>query len=323
MFRLDSDIRINGIQFSRVESIKIEKDASRIDNVCTIKIPTTARIERGGEVITEIETSKVFKSGDEVSISIGYDGNLREEFRGFVRKVHPKTPLEIECDDEIYLLRRKNLKASFKNTTLKSLLEFIVKHTGIRLSENIPVINFDVFYFKNISAARALQKIKDEYGLTIYFRDWMELYVGVYNDNDGVQVKFSTDVNINRQQLEWVTEDDVRLKIKAINVRKNNTKQEIEFGDEDGEIRTIYFYNLSSKEDLRTKAKQELERIKYEGYRGSITTFLLPVADVGNIAIYQDADFPERSGRYLIDSSIITYSRDGGRRKIKLGVKIP
>lgn len=322
MFVLTSYITIGDKSFRRIHSVEISTSVKRIEDTAVVKIPTTARLERAGEYITEIETAKAFAPGDEVVIELGYDGQLREEFRGFVKIVRPNIPIEIECEDEIYLLKRKNLKASFKNTTLKKLLEYIIKDTGISLASDVPVINFDTFYFKNISAAKALQTIKEQYGLQMYFSEWMTLFVGLISDNDDQVIKYEIGRNVIDSSLEFNDEGDVNLKVKAINVKPDNTTIEETVGDPDGELRTLYFYNVESTSELKTRALEELKKYKFTGYRGGFKTFLLPNAQVGNVARIIDPNFPERAGDYKIDEVTTTYGQNGARRKIKPGIKL-
>jgi hypothetical protein len=322
MFLLGAEITIGGKRFTRVNAVEIEDDFRKLETTATIKMPTTARLLRSGEFISEVETAKAFSVGDEVVVKCGYDGELNEEFHGFVRKIRPTTPLEIECEDATWLLKRKNLQKSFGASTLKTILEYILSGTGITLAGEPPIINFKKFYFKNVSAAKALMKLKDEYGLTIYFKEWKSLFVGISSDSDDVLVKYRFGVNVIDHDLTWENEEDVRLKIKAVNIKPDNTQVEATVGDEDGELRTLFFYDLESKAELETRAKEEMRKYRFSGYKGSFTAFLRPVCRVGNVVQIQDPDFPERDGKYLVEKTVVTYGEGGGRRKITPGLKV-
>lgn len=321
MYVLNCNIEINGKRFTRVSEVKIESSAKLLEDTATVKIPTTARLERQGEFISEVETAKQFKVGDPVRIELGYDGNVYEVFEGYVMKIAPGVPLEIQCIDATWLLRRKNCKKSFQSTTLKNLLEFILDGTGITLKGEVPGINLAPYYLKNISAASALQKIKERYGLTLYLKD-MQLHVGLASYTDDVIVKYELGTNIIDNDLTWVNEDDTRIKIKAILIKKDNTKIEKEVGDGDGETRTLYFYNLDSAANLETLALQEIKKYKYAGYKGGINTFLIPGVRVGNVARMADPQFSERSGDYIVDKVTTTFGQNGARRKVELGLKV-
>lgn len=321
MYVLTADIKIAGKKFTRVNSVKIESSAKVLEDTATIIIPATARMERAGQFVSEVETAKAFEVGDPVFIMLGYDGDLKVEFRGFVSKIKPGTPLEIECIDSTWLLRRKNCKGSFKNTTLKKLLEFILNDTGITLEGEIPGIEFKTYYLKNVTAASAIQELKERYGLTLYMAG-TKLRVGLTSFTDKVVVKYGLGENVIENDLEWVNEDDTRIKVKAVHIKKDNTKIEKTYGDEDGELRTVYFYDLDKGADLEKMAVAEAGKYKFTGYDGGFTTFLLPYAQVGNVARINDKQFGERAGDYLIDKVTTTYGTNGARRKIELGIKL-
>lgn len=62
------EIIINQDTFRRVAEVTIEKSLKTIGAKATIRIPASARLERQGEFITEVETAKRFNRGDAVFI---------------------------------------------------------------------------------------------------------------------------------------------------------------------------------------------------------------------------------------------------------------
>lgn len=326
MYVLNADIQVitqtGTIKFSRVNEVEIESSAKVLEDTATIRIPTTARLERQGEFISEVETAKQFAVGDQVAINLGYNGDVREEFYGYISRILPGTPLEIQCIDAVWLLRRKNCKGSFKNLDLADLLEEILNGTGIELRGEIPDIRFKTYYLKNVSAASALQELKERYGLTIYMANFNQLHVGLTSFTDNVVVKYGFGENMIENDLEWINEDDTRIRIKAVHVRKDNTKIEKEYGDQDGELRTVYFYDLDKASDLEKMAKAEAAKYKYTGYKGGFKTFLIPTVQVGNVARLRDKQYAERNGDYLVDKVTTTFGTSGARRKIELGLKV-
>ncbi len=324
---LTAEIAINGNLFKRVAEVEIESSAKLIEDTCKIKMPATARLVRAGKFVTAVETAKYFKVGDEVVVKLGYDGRLRTEFVGFVKSIKPGTPVEIVCEDAVYLLRRKNLKKAFKKVTLKTLLDYIVEGTGIKISEKIPNVTFDVFYFRDTSAAYALQKLKEEFGLLIYFISPKVLHAALAYHNDQKEVKYviGKKGNVIGDSLEWQEEDDVKVRIKAVHIRKDNTKITRFYPEKEnheGELKTIFVYNLSNIKDLEQRAKQESLKYRYTGYKGSLDSFLIPVVERGNVANIINEDFPEKSGKYIVDKVTITYGTSGARRKVEIGLKV-
>lgn len=322
MFRVGFEAEIGNVKFSRLHSVEIENSMKKLGKRARLKLPTTARLKQKGKFVGEVETAKQFNVGDLVIIRFGYDEDLNEEFRGYVRKILPTTPLEIECEDAVYALKRKALKKSFRATTLKEIVEFVLKDTGIELVNEMPTINFSKFMFKNVNAAQVLEKLRKDYGLTIYFRDFKKLVVGLSSESDDTVVKYTIGQNVISHDLEWENEENVKLKIKAVAVSKDNEFTTREVGDLDGEQRTIYFYNLPSTANLEERAKEEILKYKYSGYRGDLTVFLIPECRVGNTVRLKDENFENPEGDYLVKSVKTTLSDSGGRRRIELGIKL-
>lgn len=322
MFVIGFEATIGELKFKRLHSVEIQESMKTLGKTAILKLPTTARLEYSNEVIAEVELAKTFSVGDEVVINFGYDGDLKEEFRGYVRKIKPTTPLEIECEDEVFTLKRKALKKTFRNTTLAELLNFILQGTGIEIGNEIPQIEFRTFMFKNINAAQAIEKLRKEYGLTIYFKSLKELVVGLASETNGTLIKYTIGQNVINHNLEWEDEKNVRLKIKAVSVSKDNKFTSKTVGDLDGEQRTIYFYNLPSGADMEQLAKEEILKYRYTGYRGSLTGFLLPVPKLGNTLRFTDENFVNNEGDYLVESVKTTLGQNGGRRKVTLGIKL-
>lgn len=330
LFIPNIQVNIGKYRFDRVAECTVTKSGKLLENTASIKIPRTGNLRQKGKLSTSTDTNRIFKPGDEVRIQMGYngtmaqnftDGTKQEEFRGYVRHVKTGVPVEIVCEDQTWVLKRKNLHASFGKTTLKKLLEFILAGTGIKLVKDVPGIDFKKFIFRNVTAAQALQKIKEKYGLTIYFKDWNLLFVGIAFEQDTYQLIYEVGTNVISDDLEFVDEDETRLSCKAILMKKDNTRVVKQVGDPYGEKRTLYFYNIAEA-DLEKVATEELKKYKYTGYKGSITTFLIPNPRLGMRALFRDLAFPERNGKYLADKIETTFTTNGVRRKINLGLKV-
>lgn len=329
-YTVEMDIRVGGFRFSRANGVEVRKSTSTIGATANIKMPVSAVLENKGERTGLVEVQKALKVGDPVSITLRYHTRTRdyenEEFTGYVKKINPTIPLELECEDNNYLLRKKNINKSWKSTTLKEVLEEIVKGTGIGLTDNLPGVTLSPFYLKNTDGAFALQKLADEYGLTIYFKKDGSLYAGLaYTENNGEETLTLNGENTNvidADELKYRRAEDVKLKIKAISIRGDNTKIETELGDEDGALRTLNFYNIDSLAKLKELAKQEMQKYKFDGYEGSVKCFLIPFVEPGYKVNIKDEMFPDRAGSYFVESTKVIVGDGGIRRTIEISVKL-
>jgi hypothetical protein len=323
MYVIDIQARIGGKRFFRINSLSVESSLTQIGTKAELTLPTTARLTRAGEFVSEVETAKAFQVGDEVEVLAGYDGDLRTEFRGYVRRVSPTIPLKLELEDGVYLLRRKNVKRSWRSVTLAEVITFLLEDTGIEVVGEIPGITFSPFYLKNVTAAYALQKLRDRYALTIYFRLDGKLYVGLIGGTDRVRVKYRVGRNVVDHRLEWQSKDDVRLRVKAILIRRDGSRLEEEIGSPDGELRTLHFYDLADGQTLKQRAEEELLKFQRDGYSGSLTGWLVPECRIGNTVDLADETWENnREGDYLAEGVTTTIDSGGARRRVKLGLKL-
>ena len=121
--------------------------------------------------------------------------------------------------------------------------------------------------------------------------------------------------------MKYQLANDVKLKVKAICYYKDGTKIEGEIGEEGGETKTLYYYDVKDAKELKTLAGEELKRYSFDGYRGKIETFLFPFSLPGMVAELDDPVYQERNGTYFIESTEVSFSTQGARRTVELGIK--
>lgn len=319
MFTLACEITVGNYRFRQVNSIEIKTSWRELGDTAIIKLPNL-----------KDKLDKVFVEGDQVSITLGYlDKYSGQEFVGFVDVIKPNIPFELHCEDHTYYLKRTNLKKAWRAVTLKELIQFIVDETNaahgtsITLHPDIPVVNFEKFRLNNVTGYTAMTKLKEEYGLTAYFRG-EQLYVGLaYKEAIG-EVGYRMDWNVIGNDLTYRRADQVKIKLKAIGITKDNKQVPVPVGDEEGEERTLFFYGITNEAKLKELGEEELKKLKYEGFEGSLKTFLIPFAKHGMNARIEDPQYNEgRSGIYRIDSVTTTFNTsDGAKREVELGIRL-
>lgn len=291
-------------------------------DTAVITVPLSARLRQSNQVAM-VETAKQFVRGDKVEISLGYNGKLRTEFVGFVKQLNYKRPLEIECEDWIFPLRTISIHNSWKSVTLKDLLSYVAGKAGFTVMAGVPDITIEKFVSADKTALWILQEIKDKYGLALYFTKENELYYGLLYGKNAGTVKYNFDLNVlDAGDLKWIDENDVKLKIKAVSFEKSGKRLEASIGDNNGEVRTLNFYDVKDKAQLEKLAKAEIEKYKYTGYRGNIKTFLEPFAEPCMTADITDPRFTDRSGKYYIETVETTFGQSGARRRVEIGIKL-
>ena len=314
-------------RFNRVTAAEIRKSTQLLVDTALIRLPTTA-LMKDVKASTTVEVANEVKVGMPVSIRLWYQGgeNQAITFLGYVKRVNRKTPVEIECEDAIGLLRQKNLCKDWKDTTLETILQEIVNGTGITLAAGIPAISLKTFYLKNVNGMEALQRIRDEFGLSVYMNASNELYCGLaYRENYG-QATYCLNGDsaniVQADRLQWQEKSDVRVCVKAIGVKADNSCIAVTVGDQGGALSVLRFYNIESEGELKALANQELSKLQFEGYRGKITAFLIPGVFPGMVAEIKDEKYPLRQGHYFIESVRTAFGTDGCRNEVELGTKV-
>jgi hypothetical protein len=321
MFVLAAKIEIGDYVFTSINDVEITKSTEDLVDTAVIKLPTKFKIKDSG--VQKYIEEAIFP-GDKVKITLAYEGKYEGvEFTGFVAKVSPKIPLEIHCEDAMWLLRRKNVNKAFGKTTLKEVLLEVIKDTGLKLSAKVPGFVIDKLIIKNANGTQVLQKLKEDFALSIYLDDNGDLYAGLEQMNNIGQVAiYDLNYNLVENNLEFKTDEEKKLKIRYTYIAKDNKRKKVEVGDENGELRTFFTSVVSDEKKLTEMANAELKKNKYAGFEGSVKSFLIPFATRGMAAQIIDKEHENRQGKYFIKKTVTSFGMGGARRDVTIGNKI-
>ena len=309
MFTLSSEITIGGKRFDGVHDVRIKRSIYELAATATVKVPVTAVLKQSGKPATEVEVAKEIKAGDPVEIRLGYDGILNMEFKGYVKQLNLKTPLEIVCEDAFYLCRKKSVTLSGKTT-----LADVIGKCGLKAGYTAK-LSMESFQVPNKPVSWVLAKLKKDYGLAVFFDFDGRVYASEPFKTVDETVKYRLRYNVIRDDdLKYQLAEDVKLKIKAVCIYRDGTKVEAKIGSDDG--------TEKDEKELAALAQAELKRHSYDGYSGKIQTFLLPFAAPCMLAELEDEVYRYRNGRYYIESVETTFGTGGGRRTIEIGLKV-
>lgn len=314
----------------------------------TFKITMPRNIKMDGKVLFN-GTNPIFERGDRVKVELGYYPTLRTVFEGWVTDIGAKIPLEIMCEDDMWLLKNTNITYPSKellnvtytskkngtpqtrakqistNITLKQLLDNILP-ADIEYAEPLLDVNLGQFRKANASVSMVLDELRKEYGLYSYFRDGL-LYVGLpSNASDTVTQEFEFERTIiDDSELQYQLSKDISVKVVAKLIGLNNTFEEVTVGDTDGSQITFHLYwdgVTLPKPNLKEFAQLKLDESKYDGYRGSFETFGEPYVRHGDIVKLTSKKLPERDGNYLVTSVKRTFGMGGYRQVIEVGAVV-
>ena len=327
MQRLQSNIQIGDFIFDFVTDITVESTWEMFTDTGEITIPRKVQFE--GEDI-----STLFKKGDKVSAQLGYFPNLNDTFQGVISELHIETPIRFEIQDYMWLFKQFTMTKSFKDLKLQELLDFVLESynaSDIKASTGIDIVfetTADVntgmgkFRINRATGAKVFEEIKNKFGLTTFVRG-NTFYIGIaypfVDTSETHNILFER--NIISDDLQFQNEDDIKLKVKAISINDDNEKIEVEVGDPDGDERTQYFYNLSES-DLTEQANRRIEKLKFNGYKGSFETFGDPLIKHGDKINLTSNKLPDRDGVYQVSKVTTSFGQSGYRQNVELDLKL-
>lgn len=315
MYRLTAKIEITGAKSWRLDfvtGVEITRDTEKLTDICKITLPKKIKWDGENEVPV--------KRGDAVKVWLGYDDRNELAFAGYVKEVGFKTPVVLECEDEMFKLKQMAaIKKAYKSTTLEQLL----KDQGLTDVKVMGEQTLGAYRVTADTVASLLGKLQES-GIRSFFRcedGKPVLYSGViFERGTGASQVFATGINIiNDQSLEQQKADTMRLNVKAVSILPNNKKIKVEVGDADGERRTITTYNKTESQ-LKAWAEQEIKRLKRDGLKGSLTTFGYKLVDkLDTVGIKIDGT---PMGVYQVKKNVIKYGSGGYRQEVTLGLRV-
>ena len=149
------------IRTAKVNKAEIESSYKLLTDRAKIVLP------RNVSYFDKHKIPEVFKRGDSIEIFIGYNGELKSEFKGYITQVSANIPITIKCEDEMWKAKQLPVNISLRSTTLPKLLEKIAIGYEVDALE----VELGKVRFSNITLAQVLDKLKSEFGLFSYFQN--------------------------------------------------------------------------------------------------------------------------------------------------------
>lgn len=322
-FNIDVLITVNDeITFSAVKSIRIENTIEKFSDIAKIEIPR--EFKSNDLAIAGKNIFDFIKTGYTIKIELGYNGDLTTEFEGYIDIIHADIPLLLECEDEMFKLKKlPKINKTFPSVTLEKLMQFIAPGYQVEALD-MPLGKFTI---ENATPYKVIEELKSKYGIRCYFKNKV-LVAGLTIDfKPATQHQFVFNKNIrNTSSLKYVTKEQRKRFYKGISLQKGTSKKiTYEFGDQDGDHRTLHLpLNLNLKE-VKDWVHKFYESNVYNGYEGSIDSWGIPKTKAGDTAELIDPNYDDgyRDMILFIESVTISVNgSDGFKRENKLSFKI-
>jgi hypothetical protein len=313
------DGRSETFTFPAVNKVTVARSFDKQTQTASVTLPRGIRYDK--RKIYEGENA-MMRRGDKIKIIAAYYPNETVIFTGYISKINNNVPIEILCEDEMFLLKQTiSPNLSYKSVDLNTFIGKML--TNIKVPYKVDLTaQLGQIRLQEVSIGKVLQVLRDQYGLFSFFVNGV-LRVGLpfYKDEAMKAVFLFEKMVKDGMDLTYLKKDDVKIQVKGILI-KNNDREEFIYGDPSGDIRTVFQYG-GTKSDLDMKCKSFLEQSNYTGYYGNFKTFLEPLVVPGDYAVIDSWKYPERKGKYLIKSVITEVSTsEGGKQTIELERRI-
>jgi hypothetical protein len=299
----------------RVSEVTINSSFKSLTDTAEIVIPRRIRLPG----YDRFEVSKFFRPGDPVSIKLGYDGSLFDEFTGYIVKVDQGIPLVISCENEAYKLKRNLISVSLRSCTLKELLSAIVPGYDIVCDETKIM---GTIRYSNMTPMQCLDELKKQ-GINCFFvgktLHAMDIYSRLKGNTHKIILEQVADASLKKKDLETV-------KVIIELARKIGKRMKVEVGEKNATtiISREYSGYTATDSVLLSEAKAIYNKAITPGLNGDVLLFGVPRVELGDILNLRSTLYPKddvRNGSFYIEALTKTFNPQGYRQKCTLGEK--
>lgn len=316
MFTMVHDIQIGDYRVGMLDKVSIHRSVELLADTATITLPAA-------QFNVALEVEDKIHRGDVVIIRLGYDEvGIKEEFQGYLQSISTDGgDITLNCEDELHMLRKDIPNKQYKAVSLETLLKEVLAAAGVNLKiKNTYQWTYESFVISDATAYDVLKKVQEECGADIYIKDG-ELHIHPPGEVVGIDRFYNFALNVESSDLTYRSAADKKVKVVVKATMPDGTVKEVEVGATGGDKVEIKS-PTSDEASMKQRGEEELLRRSFDGYDGSITTWLIPECMPGDIANLHDDDYPKKDGAYFVRSVTTEFSSSGGSRKVELGFRL-
>lgn len=302
----------------KVSFIRIESSRNTLTDTAEIQLPRNVKFFDNEQEFTRLDITKIFRMDDPVIIELGYgtDANLVEEFRGYISApVSAGVPIVIQCEDEMYPLKKMPVNYSSSSATLKGMLQSIIPGYQIDVED----ITLGGVRLSRTNVARVLKALTDDpWNLCCYMRG-KQLTVESKERADLGIVKLNMERDLIDDNLNYRNSEEVLVKVKATSVLVNGQKLDFSFGEDGGQLVNLTYYNIEVPAEIEKRARADYALLKKGGFDGDIRSFGKPSVKHGMRVELDSLLYPDRDGTYYVDTVVKEFKPADYSQNITLG----
>lgn len=296
-------------QIIKINNVEIESSWKMLTSTAEITLP------RNTNDFDKLNVKEVFKRETQVIIKLGYDGILKEEFRGYISQVSADFPIKIRLEDEMRRLKKIPVNFSAKAIGLKQLIQNYVKDYPIDIDADIQL---GAVRFSKTTLGEVLDKLQKDMCIYSFIRNGKLTIAKPYSDVETMH-HFDLERNCVDNSLNYLSKEDRLIKIIGKSIFGKGKKLEFEFGDSDANDTINWTFTHREKRELEAAVKKMYNDRKRDGFDGTFTTFGLDSLSHGEKVKITSSLYPDREGIYYTDRIQKSFGKSGFRQTVELG----
>ena len=316
MYTMAYDINIGNYKLGMLAAVSVHKSVELLADTCEITLPAA-------QLNAALDVENRIRRGDRVTVKFGYkETGLVEEFHGWLQRIATDGgDIKLFCEDDLFTFRKDIPNEVLKQVSLSELLAHIIKGVGKDYEVNCTYTwTYAKFVIHDATGYDVLKKVQEECGADIYIQD-NTLHVHPPGEVTGTERRYDFALNVEEADLTYRRAEDKKVRVVVKALMPDGKVKEVEVGSTGGEKVEVKCH-ASDTASMQARGEAEVRRRSFDGYDGSITTWLVPQCVPGDTATLHDADYPHKDGTYYVRAVTTEFSDNGGVRKIELGFRL-
>lgn len=318
------------LEFNVCQSIQIESSVQVLANSAKITLPREFRnaVDTGGNTVNISGKSVLdfMKRGDSVRIEFGYDGDLRTEFQGYITKIGAEMPMILECEDEMFQLKKAPRITKFiKSGKLIDILKAVLPEKyNIECNADYSI---GKWLIEDATPYNVLDELRDKAGIRSYFKNPTTLCVGMMVDFKSERIhEFNFSENVRRGSgLKFEQKESKPVYLTVESKQANGKMLSFSTGEKGGDEKKIKLWPNMTIPELKVWADKQEKSVSYSGFEGTLDSWCYPRTKPGDSAQLYRPFYEDRhqDGRYFIEGVTIDVSGgEGIKRSNKLSYRL-
>ncbi|WP_394749480.1 hypothetical protein [Spongiimicrobium salis] len=313
---LNCRISIGPVGFLSIAEVEIESSWRNFTDRAKIKLPRAmSYLDDGRPKKMTVPIRELIKTGDAVTIELGYNGSYVSEFTGYIsRSPRPSFPYELECEDEMWQLKRERVSISMPRATIREILEAVAPGYEIDCPDEV----YGKISLKDTTPLKVFDHLRKTAGLYTFFRG-SRLVSGLVHSDPKISDTVANYVfgkNIINDRLQFISGTDIRTIIYATATAPNGVVTRASVGETGGNVIRRNLQGSYTKKQLEAQLLREYEQLRTTGgYDGELISFGFPYVVHGQTVRIKDDLYEQRDSEHFVDEVGVTFGPTTGYRR--------